>query len=78
MSNQHNRRDFLKIAGASGLAATAALYTPFAIGGSGKNVVIIGGGMGGVPNIELETDRCNGCGACVGICPKSAIALIQK
>lgn len=34
--------------------------------------------MGGVPNIELETDRCNGCGACVGICPKSAIALIQK
>lgn len=47
MSNQHNRRDFLKIAGAGGLAATAALYIPFAIGGASKKVVIIGGGMGG-------------------------------
>jgi len=47
MSNQHNRRDFLKIVGAGSIATTAALYTPFAIGGSGKNVVVIGGGMGG-------------------------------
>jgi len=47
MGNQHNRRDFLKIAGAGSIAATSALYTPFAIGGSSKKVVIIGGGMGG-------------------------------
>ncbi|QKQ23950.1 FAD-dependent oxidoreductase [Candidatus Ruthia endofausta] len=47
MSNKHNRRNFLKIVGASGVATTAALYTPFAIGGASKKVVIIGGGMGG-------------------------------
>ncbi|SMN11800.1 Sulfide dehydrogenase [flavocytochrome C] flavoprotein chain precursor [uncultured Candidatus Thioglobus sp.] len=47
MSNKHNRRDFLKTAGIGSLAATAALYTPFVIGGSSKKVVIIGGGMGG-------------------------------
>ncbi len=47
MNKTHNRRNFLKIAGAGGVAATAALYMPFAIGGAGKKVVIIGGGMGG-------------------------------
>ncbi len=47
MSNQHNRRDFLKVVGGGGLVTAAALYTPFAIGGASKKVVIIGGGMGG-------------------------------
>lgn len=47
MSNTHNRRNFLKIVGAGGVAATAAFYAPFTIGGVSKKVVIIGGGMGG-------------------------------
>ncbi|KAA0445182.1 MAG: cytochrome C [Candidatus Thioglobus sp.] len=47
MNKTHNRRNFLKIVGAGGVVATAALYTPFAIGGAGKKVVVIGGGMGG-------------------------------
>lgn len=47
MSNKQNRRDFLKIVGAGSIAAGAALYTPFVIGGAGKKVVVIGGGMGG-------------------------------
>jgi len=46
-NNKHDRRNFLKIVGAGGIATTVALYTPFAIGGASKKVVIIGGGMGG-------------------------------
>jgi sulfide dehydrogenase [flavocytochrome c] flavoprotein chain len=46
MSKQ-NRRSFLKTLGLGATVATAATYTPFAIGGSSKKVVIVGGGMGG-------------------------------
>ncbi len=46
MSKQ-NRRSFLKTVGLGTAAATAATYAPFAIGGSGKRVVVVGGGMGG-------------------------------
>ncbi len=31
--------------------------------------------MGGVPDISLDSAQCNGCGACVSICPKSAIKI---
>ncbi len=46
MSKQ-NRRSFIKTVGLGAAAATAATYTPFAIGGATKKVVVIGGGMGG-------------------------------
>ncbi|EEZ79722.1 MAG: ferredoxin-type protein NapF [Candidatus Thioglobus sp.] len=32
--------------------------------------------MGGVPSIELNPQKCTGCGACVAICPKSAIKVL--
>lgn len=41
------RRNFLKVSGASMAVASAAAYTPFAIGGASKKVVVVGGGMGG-------------------------------
>ena len=31
--------------------------------------------MGGVPDISLDNTQCNGCGACVSICPKNAIKI---
>ena len=46
MSKQ-NRRSFIKTLGLGTAAATAATYTPFAIGGATKKVVVVGGGMGG-------------------------------
>ncbi|MBC8210048.1 MAG: FAD-dependent oxidoreductase [Gammaproteobacteria bacterium] len=45
MSN-FSRRNFIKAGVAAG-AVTATGFTPFAIGGSKKQVVIVGGGMGG-------------------------------
>jgi sulfide dehydrogenase [flavocytochrome c] flavoprotein subunit len=45
--NKQNRRSFLKTMGLGATVATAATYAPFAIGGSSKRVVIVGGGMGG-------------------------------
>ncbi len=45
--NKQNRRSFLKTVGLGATAATAATYTPFAIGGASKKVVVVGGGMGG-------------------------------
>ncbi|KAA0441009.1 MAG: ferredoxin-type protein NapF [Candidatus Thioglobus sp.] len=31
--------------------------------------------MGGIPNINLNIDKCSGCGACINICPKNAITM---
>ena len=41
------RRNFLKVSGASVAVASVASYTPFAIGGASKKVVVVGGGIGG-------------------------------
>ena len=30
------------------------------------------------PQPKIELDKCNGCGACVSICPQSAIELTPK
>lgn len=46
MSN-FTRRNFLKTASAVAVTSAAVTASPFAIGGSTKKVVIIGGGMGG-------------------------------
>ena len=45
--SKFNRRDFLKLAGGSVLAASTLGYGSFAIGGAKKKVVIVGGGVGG-------------------------------
>lgn len=47
MSITNDRRNFLKNLGTAGILTGTGLYTPFAIGGSTKKVVIIGGGIGG-------------------------------
>lgn len=44
---KQDRRSFLKTVGLGATVATAASYTPFAIGGASKKVVVVGGGMGG-------------------------------
>jgi len=31
-----------------------------------------------IPQPQMELDKCNGCGACVSICPQSAIELTPK
>jgi len=31
-----------------------------------------------IPQPQIELDKCNGCGACVSICPKSSIELTPK
>jgi sulfide dehydrogenase [flavocytochrome c] flavoprotein chain len=41
------RRNFLKVSGASMAVASVAAYSPFAIGGASKKVVVVGGGIGG-------------------------------
>jgi len=41
-----NRRDFIKVTGAAAAIGTVG-YSRFAIGGAGKKVVIVGGGIGG-------------------------------
>lgn len=40
-----------------------------------QNVIKFRVQIGGVPNIQLDTNKCNGCGACIGICPKNAITM---
>lgn len=42
-----NRRGFLKASGAATVAAGFIGYTPFAISGGGKKIVVVGGGMAG-------------------------------
>jgi sulfide dehydrogenase [flavocytochrome c] flavoprotein subunit len=42
-----SRRDFIKAGAAVGATSVAAGFTPFAIGGAKKNVVVVGGGIGG-------------------------------
>jgi len=32
--------------------------------------------LGGCNDITIDTDKCGGCGACVGICPVHALAVI--
>lgn len=34
--------------------------------------------LGETPSPELDVDRCTGCGACVGICPVGAIAVVHS
>ena len=31
-----------------------------------------------IPQPQIELDKCNGCGACVSICPQNAIELTPK
>ncbi len=68
MSNT-TRRNFLKAGGAAVAAAAAIGYVPFAIGGAGKKVVVVGGGIGGAtaakylrmidPSIEVTLIEAN-------------------
>ena len=45
--SKFTRRNFLKVSGGAAVAASAMSISPFAIGGAGKKVVVVGGGMGG-------------------------------
>ena len=45
--NKFSRRNFIKAGAAAGAVTFAAGFTPFAIGGANKKVVIVGGGIGG-------------------------------
>lgn len=45
--NKFSRRDFIKAGAAVGATSFAAGFTPFAIGGATKKVVVVGGGIGG-------------------------------
>jgi sulfide dehydrogenase [flavocytochrome c] flavoprotein chain len=45
--SKFTRRNFLKASGGAAIAASAMSISPFAIGGAGKKVVVVGGGMGG-------------------------------
>ncbi|RLA06505.1 MAG: cytochrome C [Gammaproteobacteria bacterium] len=46
--NKINRRSFIKTTTAVAATSTMATFSPFAIGGATKKVVIVGGGIGGV------------------------------
>ncbi|MCK4708848.1 MAG: twin-arginine translocation signal domain-containing protein, partial [Gammaproteobacteria bacterium] len=45
--NKFSRRNFIKAGAALGATSFAAGFTPFAIGGATKKVVVVGGGIGG-------------------------------
>jgi sulfide dehydrogenase [flavocytochrome c] flavoprotein subunit len=45
--SKFSRRDFIKAGAALGTTSVVAGFTPFAIGGATKKVVVVGGGVGG-------------------------------
>lgn len=45
--SKFSRRNFIKVGAALGATSFAAGFTPFAIGGATKKVVVVGGGIGG-------------------------------
>lgn len=34
--------------------------------------------LGGIAKLELDLPACNGCGACIGVCPVSAVKILRE